>query len=627
MNSTPERSALLKLFLPALLSALGWISAMLIDSLNPQLWPSPWIRICWYLLAYLPVGLPVIQSAIRHARKGTIFSEFSLMSLATLGAFAIKEYPEAVAVMLFYTVGENLQSLAVKRARGSIRQLMDQRPDIVTQVEEHGTRQVPARSLGPGDRFLAKPGERLALDGRLLSDHGRFDTQSLTGESRPLVSRLGDPVLAGMIALRAPVEIEVTADYTHSRLSQILELTEQASQQKAPTEQFIRRFARIYTPAVVLAALAICLLPYFWSDPYIFRDWLYRALVFLVISCPCALVISIPLSYVGGLGAASRQGILFKGSSYLEALSRVKHIVWDKTGTLTESGFSVETIHLDGDRDPDLYLPMVKALETNSQHPLAKAIVQELADLSTDSVAIENPMEWEGLGIEGLVNGQRLILGSFRWLDQASIAYPETHRHTSQTTVAMAYGGTYIGYIRFGDKIRIQAKEVIAQLRDRGIESSLLSGDQEPVVESLATKLGIRRYQGNLLPDEKVQWMKEIKEKEGLTAFVGDGVNDGPVLAWSDLGIAMGKGSDLAIEAADLVIDDDRLEKITVAMKISRRTQQIVWQNLWLAFGVKALVLILGAYGQATMWEAVFADVGVALLAVANALRVQQKNP
>lgn len=623
-NTWKPAPGLFSLFLPALISASGWILAMVVDYFVYGLWPGSGVRVLFYVLIYLPVGLPVLASAFRHATKGQIFSEFTLMSLATLGAFALQEFAEAVAVMLFYTVGENLQSLALRRAKSHISGLMDQRPDQVTLIHKEGNRRVPARDLKPGDRVLAQPGERLALDGELISDSGRFDTRSLTGESRPMKGQKGDVVLAGMVNLRHPVEVEVSAAYEDSRLSQILDLTEKASLHKAPTEIFIRRFARYYTPAVVGLALAICLIPYFWADPYIFQDWLYRALVFLVISCPCALVIAIPLGYVGGLGAASRQGILFKGSAYLDRMSRIRHIVWDKTGTLTEGELEVQEVFLTPGLDPGEYLPWVSALEKNSRHPIALALVRLGESLPPPPQDPRSPVEWEGRGIEGEVNGQILRVGNFRWLDQLSIPYPREHSMTPATTVALALGDQYLGYIRLGDRIRPEAAQVIGDLRKAGIESSILSGDQETAVRHLAERLGISRFHGGLLPDEKVRQMEKIKARDGLSAFVGDGINDGPVLAWSDLGIAMGKGADLAMEAADLIIDGSRLDKIPQAITIGRRTRDTVWQNLFLAFVVKLLVLTLGAFGLASLWEAVFADVGVALLAIANALRIQK---
>lgn len=617
---------LFSLFLPVLISGTGWIIALCLDLLAPSLWPSDWFRALTYGLLYLPVGLPVLRSALDQVSKGNFFTEFMLMGLATLGAFAIREYPEAVAVMLFYTVGENFQSLAVRRAKTNISELMDQRPDQVMRIDKDGLSKVAAQAVQPGDRLRAQPGERLALDGILLSERGRFDTQSLTGEARPRTGSKGDRVLAGMINLRHPVEIEVTAAYEDSRLSQILDITQKASAQKAPTERFIRRFARHYTPVVVGLALALCLLPYFWADPYVFRDWLYRALVFLVISCPCALVISIPLGYVGGLGAASRQGILFKGSPFLDRLSRIRHMVWDKTGTLTQGDLEVEEIVLNPGEDPDRFLPPVKALEKNSQHPVAAALVRHLYAYADPALSPENPTEWEGMGIEAQWEGQKLRAGNFRWLEQLSIPFPEEHRHFPATTVALAYGDRYLGYVILGDRLRSGAREVIAELQREGVESSILSGDQENAVRQVAEKLNIRSFRGGLLPDEKVLAMEEIKSREGLSAFVGDGINDGPVLAWSDLGIAVGKEANLAMEAADMVIDGDPLRKIPLAFRISRRTRSIIWQNLILALVVKAGVLILGAYGMASLWEAVIADVGVTLMAIANAWRIQRVN-
>lgn len=622
-HSTQEKSTF-QLFLPAIISFVILMTGLAMDYLVPQSWFKDWVRISWYAAAYLPVGLPVLKEAIESIRKGDVFSEFFLMSIATIGAFAIGEYPEGVAVMLFYSVGEVFQTLAVQRAKGNIAKLLDQRPDEVTILVDNRPQTIKAAEVGLDSLIQLKPGEKLALDGVLISDSASFNTSALTGESKPDTKQKGDTVLAGMINLNTVAQVRVNTPYADSKLSKILELVQNATAQKAPTELFIRKFARIYTPIVVFLAVAICLLPYFFVEDYIFRDWLYRALIFLVISCPCALVISIPLGYFGGIGAASRNGILFKGSNFLDVIADIKNVVMDKTGTMTEGVFKVQSVNMQPELDKDSILRMVNVIENSSTHPVATAIHEHLGE-PDHNVVINNIEEIAGHGLKGDYQGKQLLVGNFKLMDKFGIQYDINPDDIVETLIAIAYEGKFAGYITIADSIKEDAAETVKKLKSLGVKVTMLSGDKSTVVKAVAEKLGIQNAFGDLLPEDKVNKVKEIKSRNETVAFVGDGVNDAPVVALSDVGIAMGGlGSDATIETADIVIQDDKPSKIPMAINIGKQTKKIVWQNIALAFGVKAIVLVLGAGGLATMWEAVFADVGVALLAILNAVRIQK---
>lgn len=613
-----------QLFLPAIISFVILMAGLAMDHLIPQFWFKDWVRIIWYAAAYLPVGVPVLKEAFESIMKGDVFSEFFLMSIATIGAFAIGEYPEGVAVMLFYSVGEVFQTLAVQRAKGNIAKLLDQRPDEVTILVDNRPQTVKAAEVGLDSLIQLKPGEKLALDGVLISDSASFNTSALTGESKPDTKQKGDTVLAGMINLNTVAQVRVNTPYADSKLSKILELVQNATAQKAPTELFIRKFARIYTPIVVFLAVAICLLPYFFVEDYIFRDWLYRALIFLVISCPCALVISIPLGYFGGIGAASRNGILFKGSNFLDVIADIKNVVMDKTGTMTEGVFKVQSVNMQPELDKDSILRMVNVIENSSTHPVATAIHEHLGE-PDHNVVINNIEEIAGHGLKGDYQGKQLLVGNFKLMDKFGIQYDINPDDIVETLIAIAYEGKFAGYITIADSIKEDAAETVKKLKSLGVKVTMLSGDKSTVVKAVAEKLGIQNAFGDLLPEDKVNKVKEIKSRNETVAFVGDGVNDAPVVALSDVGIAMGGlGSDATIETADVVIQDDKPSKIPMAINIGKQTKKIVWQNIALAFGVKAIVLVLGAGGLATMWEAVFADVGVALLAILNAVRIQK---
>ncbi|GGE19058.1 MULTISPECIES: heavy metal translocating P-type ATPase [Bacteroidota] len=613
-----------KMFLPSILSLLLLLIAIAFDNWMPQEWFKGTVRFVWYLVAYGIVGFPVIKDAVKSISKGEVFSEFFLMSIATIGAFFIGEYPEGVAVMLFYAVGEVFQTLAVSRAQRNIKALLDQRPDEVTILENNQTKVIKAEAAQIGMIIQLKPGEKLGLDGELLTDSASFNTAALTGESKPDTKNKGETVLAGMINLNTVAQVKVTTAYTDSKLSKILELVQNATSQKAPTELFIRKFAKVYTPIVVFLAIGICLLPYFFVDNYVFNDWLYRALVFLVISCPCALVISIPLGYFGGIGAASRNGILFKGSNFLDAMAAIQNVVMDKTGTMTEGVFKVQEVIFNPEFDKDEILKLVNAIESLSTHPVATAIHEYVGDID-NSIKLENTEEIAGHGLKARINGKELLVGNFKLMDKFNIKYDVDPSSIVYTTIAVANDGKFVGYITIADSIKEDSQQTIDLLHKLNIKVTMLSGDKTTVVKFVADKLGIDNAFGDLLPEDKVNRVKEIKTKNETVAFVGDGVNDAPVVALSDVGIAMGGlGSDATIETADVVIQDDRPSKIPIAINIGKKTKKIVWQNITLAFVVKGIVLVLGAGGLATMWEAVFADVGVSLIAILNAIRIQR---
>lgn len=616
--------SIFQMFLPAIISFTLLLIAIGFDNYFAQTWFTGWVRVVWYLVAYAPVGFPVIKEAFESIRKGDIFSEFLLMSIATIGAFIIAEYPEGVAVMLFYAVGEVFQTLAVQRAKMNIKLLLDQRPDTATVIEGANSISKKASEITIGEIIQLRPGEKVALDGKLLSDTASLNTAALTGESKPDTKQKGETILAGMINLNTVVQIEVTTAYNDSKLSKILEMVQDATAKKAPTELFIRKFAKIYTPIVVLLAILICVVPILFVDNYIFRDWLYRALVFLVISCPCALVISIPLGYFGGIGAASKNGILFKGSNFLDVMASIQNVVMDKTGTMTEGVFKVQEVVFNSDFNKDDILQMVNALESQSTHPVATAIHQFVGKIDS-TIELKEVEEISGHGLKSLVKGKELLVGNFKLMDKFSIKYDIDPTTIVYTLIAVAYNKKFVGYLTIADSIKEDAQITIDKLKSLGIKTTMLSGDKNTVVQYVAKSLDITNAFGDLLPEDKVNKVKEIIAKNETVAFVGDGVNDAPVVALSNVGIAMGGlGSDATIETADVVIQDDMPSKIPMAINIGKQTKKIVWQNITLAFAVKAIVLVLGAGGLATMWEAVFADVGVALLAILNAVRIQR---
>ena len=622
-NHGHEEESAWKEYLPAIISFVVIMSGIVLDNFIKTDFFKGYIRPIWYIVAYLPVGFPVLNDAVKSIAKGSFFSEFFLMSIATIGAFFIGEYSEGVAVMLFYAVGELFQAAAVNRAKRSIKALLDIRPDTVS-VMRNGTLQIVSpNDVKIGEFIQVKPGEKVALDGELISEAASFNTSALTGESNPDTKREGEKVLAGMINLATVSDIKVTALFKDSKLSKILEMVQDATARKSPTQLFISKFAKVYTPIVVFLAVGICLLPALFVSNYVFNDWLYKSLVFLVISCPCALVISIPLGYFGGIGLASRNGILFKGSNYLDVMTQIDTVVMDKTGTLTKGVFKVQEVKAINIDEKEL-LKLTAAIESKSTHPIALAVVLHAGDV-IKNVSINNIEEISGHGLKGAIDGKEVLAGNLKLLKKFNIEFDKTLETIVDTIVVVAINNKYAGYITISDEIKEDTAQAIKDLHSLNIKTVMLSGDKQTVVDKVAKILGIDNAYGNLLPENKVEKVQGLKNENKIIAFVGDGVNDAPVIALADAGIAMGGlGSDATIETADIVIQNDQPSKIVTAIKIGRITKKIVWQNIILAMGVKIIVLIMGAIGIATLWEAVFADVGVALLAILNAVRIQK---
>ncbi|WP_313383390.1 heavy metal translocating P-type ATPase [Chishuiella sp.] len=612
-----------KLFL--IISLFLFFAGIIIQYVIKPTWfvDQQMVRLAWFLVSYIFVAYPVWGETFKLAKKFDFFNEFSLMGIATLGAFLIGEYPEGVAVMLFYTIGEMFQEAAVNKARNNVKALLDVRPEIAHVFRDDKFITIKPSEVEIDEIIQVKVGEKVSLDGILLSEKGSFNTSALTGESKPSTYKRGDLVLSGMLNLENVIEIKTTKKFEDSSISKILKMVQEASSRKAPTELFIRKFAKIYTPIIFFLALALVTIPYFFVDDYVFSDWLYRGLVFLVVSCPCALVISIPLGYFGGIGAASRNGILVKGSNFLDLLARINTVVMDKTGTLTEGVFQVQKIETNYNQDD--FLNYVAALESKSTHPIAKAIV----NYHHSDFPVSDVEEISGKGLKGIVNSKIVLAGNSKLLDQYSISYPDKINNVVESIVVVAIDNQFAGYIIVADRIKSDAQEAIRKMMNIGVtETIILSGDKDVITQKVAKEVGVNLAYGELLPEGKVNKVEELKKDiHKKIAFVGDGVNDAPVLALADVGIAMGGlGSDAAIETADVVIQTDQPSKIATAIKIGRETKKIVIQNIILAMGIKAIVLLLGAEGIANMWEAVFADVGVALLAILNAVRIQRMN-
>lgn len=614
------------------LSFILLISGIIMNALELPFFREGYFSLIWYIVAYLPVGLPVMKEAWESMNDKDYFSEFTLMFVATLGAFYIGEYPEGVAVMLFYSVGELFQEKAVDKAKRNIGALLDVRPEEAAVVRDGRVIIENPQNVKVGETIEIKTGGRVPLDGMMLNEVAAFNTAALTGESVPRSIRMGEEVLAGMIVTDKVIRIKVIRPFDKSALARILELVQNASERKAPAELFIRKFARVYTPIVIGLAVLIVLLPFIYSliTPqflFTFNDWLYRALVFLVISCPCALVVSIPLGYFGGIGAASRLGILFKGGNYLDAVTKINTVVFDKTGTLTKGTFEVQSCNCESGVSEEELIRMIASVESSSTHPIAKAVVNYAGRRNIELSSVTDSKEYAGLGLEAAVNGIQVLAGNGRLLSKFQIEYPPELLFITDTIVVCAIGNKYAGYLLLSDSLKEDARIAIQNLKALGIQNiQILSGDKQSIVSNFAEKLGISEAYGDLLPDGKVKHLEELRQHtENQVAFVGDGMNDAPVLALSNVGIAMGGlGSDAAIETADVVIQTDQPSKVAEAIKVGKLTRRIVWQNISLAFGVKLLVLILGAGGLATLWEAVFADVGVALIAIMNAVRIQK---
>ena len=575
------------------------------------------------LVAYFLAGRKVLELAFRKSKRGDVFNEFVLMSVATIGAFIIQEYEEGVAVMVFYQIGEWFQDAAVNRAKRNIKALLDIRPDQVTVIRNGKAEVLNPSKVSLGETITIKPGEKVALDGMLLSENASFNTAALTGESKPDTKYKGESILAGMVNLNTVAEVRVNALFKDSKLSQILAMVQDATARKSQTQLFISRFAKVYTPIVFFLAVAVCFAPYFFVDDYNFQTWFYRALVFLVISCPCALVVSIPLGYFGGIGLASRNGILFKGGNFLDAMTKVNTVVMDKTGTLTKGVFKVQEI-VPHEMDKNELLRITAALERNSTHPVAKAVTEHAGNPDNE-IKATNVEEIPGYGLKGLVENMEVLGGNLKLLRKFNVTFPSEIEKIVDTVVVVAINGKYSGYITIADEIKPDALEAIKALHDLKIQTVMLSGDKQSVVDKVAEALGIDAAYGDLLPDGKVEKVQQLKNEGRNISFAGDGVNDAPVVALADVGIAMGGlGSDATIETADVVIQNDQPSKIVSAIKVGKITRNIVWQNIVMAMVVKVFVLILGAGGVATLWEAVIADVGVALLAILNAVRIQK---
>ena len=584
---------------------------------------NEWINISLYVISYIIVGFEIIRKALRNITRGKVFDENFLMTVATIGAFGIGEYPEAVAVMLFYQVGELFQSYAVDKSRKSISSLMDIRPDFANVEKEGKVEKVDPDDVEIGDIIIIKPGEKVPLDGVILEGKSSLDTKALTGESLPTDVTEGDEILSGCINLNGVLRVEVTKEYGQSTVSKILDLVENASSKKSKSENFITKFARYYTPIVVIIALFLALVPPLVIDGAIFSDWIYRALSFLVVSCPCALVISIPLSFFGGIGGASKMGILIKGSNYLEAISKAEIVVFDKTGTLTEGNFEVQKIMPVNITEEEL-LKTVAYAENYSNHPISLS-VKNAYSRKINEVDIQSTQELSGMGIVAKIWDRDIIVGNEKLMKEKEIEFLKTD--DVGTVLYVAIDNKYVGYILISDKIKDDAKKAIEELKKNNVkETVMLTGDKKSVGEDVAQKLGLDKVYTELLPDGKVKKVEKLlkeKSENGKLVFVGDGINDAPVLALADIGVAMGGlGSDAAIEAADVVIMTDEPSKIVNTIKLSKKTMRIVKENIVFAILVKVLILMLSAIGFSTMWEAVFADVGVSVIAIINALRV-----
>ena len=601
-----ERNTLFRI-----LFSLAGIALLLLFDFNEP------IRLIGYLLIYLLIGYDVVKKAVMNIVKGKIFDENFLMSVATIGAMLIGEYPEAVAVMLFYQIGEYFQGLAVSHSRKSIRELMAIRPETAHVQTAEGLMTVNPEDVLIGQFVLVKPGERVPLDGTIIEGESLVDTSALTGESVPKSVYVGETVLSGFINKNKPFLVQVEKSYENSTISKLLELVENASSKKAPAENFITKFARYYTPVVVGLAVLLAVLPPLVVSGAAFSEWIYRALTFLVISCPCALVISVPLSFFGGIGGASKIGVLVKGSNYLELLAQTETVVFDKTGTLTKGDFSIQTI--DTKIDPKIFMQYVASAEQFSTHPIAQSVLEGYAGPLLPTTNIQ---EFAGEGILAEVDGKQVLVGNHKLMERFEISFPSSQE--IGTLLYLAIDQSYSGYLVIADTLKEDAVDALVQLKQAGVKNTvMLTGDSKKIADHIGKQVGVDKIYSELLPEDKVQRLEEILQSNNKkTAFVGDGINDAPVLARADVGIAMGGlGSDAAIEAADVVIMNDQPSKIAEAIHLAKKTLKIVKQNIVFAIGIKILVLSLGAFGFASMGDAVFADVGVTVLAVLNAMR------
>ena len=618
-----NRTELIKIFLTLLLLTVGLI-------FEKEIHNTPY-RIAEYLVfipAYLLSGWGVLKGAVRSITKGKVFNEHFLMTIATCGAILIDAMPEAVTVMLFYVVGELFQDIAVNRSRKSIKALLEIKPDYANLKSDGEVKRVSPESVKVGENIIVKAGEKIPLDGEIIEGSSFVDTSALTGESVPRSVKENETILAGMINKSGLLTIKVTKEFGESSISKILELVENASSKKAETEKFITTFAKYYTPVVVFGALLLALIPPLFFTGQTFTDWIYRALVVLVISCPCALVISIPLGYFGGIGGASRKGILVKGSNYLDALTKIKTVVFDKTGTLTKGEFKVaEIVSANGFKEEDI-LKYAAYAEAHSNHPIAKSILDAYQNkirsrLNRDDIA--EVKEISGKGIQARINDNEILIGNDKLLHTENIEHDKCN--IAGTVVHVAVNKKYAGYIVISDSLKDEAAEIVTELNKLKVNTAMLTGDNKSAAEVYAKKLGIKEFYSELLPENKVEHIEKLLNTahDGKVAFVGDGINDAPVIARADVGIAMGAlGSDAAVETADVVLMTDSPLQVITAIDIAKKTRMIVWQNIGFALGVKLFFILLGVFGIATMWEAVFGDMGVAIIAILNAMRVMK---
>ena len=598
-----------------IIAALVFIVALLINNIE-------WLQIAMFVISYIIAGGDIVKRAVTNILRGKVFDENFLMSVATIGAFLIGEYPEGIAVMLFYQVGELFQSYAVDKSRRSIADAMDIRPDYANVKRGDEVIKIDPDEVKIGDIIVIKPGERVPLDGKVIEGNSMVDTSALTGESVPREVEVGHEILSGCINVNGVITAEVTKEYGESTVSKILDLVENASSKKSQSEQFITKFARYYTPIVVIIAVFLAIIPPLVIDGATFSDWIYRALAFLVVSCPCALVVSIPLSFFGGIGGASRKGILVKGSNYLEALAEAEIIVFDKTGTLTKGVFNVQEVHPEGVSKEEL-LELTAYAESYSNHPISNSLKQAYGK-EIDNGRISNVEEVSGHGVIATVDGKKVSAGNIKLMKKLNI--PCYEGEVVGTVVHVGIDDKYAGYIVIADEAKEDSARAIMELKEAKIKQTvMLTGDTKNVASKVAKQLGLDKVYSELLPGDKVEKVEELlaqKSAKGKLAFVGDGINDAPVLARADIGIAMGGlGSDAAIEAADIVIMTDEPSKIATAIKVSKKTLRIAHQNTVFSIGIKIIVLILSAFGIATMWAAIFADVGVTIIAVLNAFR------
>ncbi len=625
---TEKILTLIKEWLPQLTAFLLLSIGLLLNHLQCQWFLLSWVNLIWYMAAFLPVGVPVLREAAEAFAEKDFFNEFTLMLLASVGAFFIGEYPEAVAVMLFYAVGEELQEGAIRRSRRNIRQLLEMRPDRVRVLRNGKIEEVAPETVSEGETIEVAVGERVCIDGVLETGTASMDTSALTGESLPRFAKEGEEIQAGYVVLDQRIRLKTLRPYSDSALAKMARLVEEAARRKAPTEIFIRRISRIYTPLVILAAVLVAGIPaivsVFGTYEYDFSLWLYRALVFLVISCPCALVVSIPLSYFAGIGRASRSGILFKGGNSLDAAAKINAVAFDKTGTLTCGKFRVTSIETAEGFDPQQTLSLLASAESASLHPVAQALTEYMESKGIALLPTQKAEEKPGFGILAQSGEKTVVAGSVALLERYGTVVPKKWRHNSQTLVLCAIDGVFAAAVQLSDQPKEDAALAIQTLKGQGIRAlAVLSGDNPERVKTLAQELGLENGFGGLLPQDKVAHLQTFKAQGHTVAFVGDGINDSPVLAAADLGVAMGAtGSDVAIETADIVLQTDSLSRLPQALRLARRVRQTVYQNIAMAFGIKAVIMVLGVFGIATLWGAVFADTGVSLLAVLNSIRM-----